>query len=316
MPPTVCFAAPSGTGKTTLIEGVIRSLVGRGVRVGVLKHDAHRLELDRPGKDTWRFRAAGAWRAVIASDTQLAVFSAMDAPCALGGLIDGYLQDVDIVVTEGFRRSGLPTIRVARADGPTSAGWVAPPNVIAWASDTPVATHLPVLPLGQPDQVADWLYARFLAPAAVAATLALWVPHAGTITAMSLAARRLADAGRVLFVTSPEVHLPGDLSRDTSIAAALRPGLSGAITTALVASDTPDVLFLSPDHATATAGDLARLWAGPADVVTLDPPDPGLARYSHRCLPALQAARFSGEPDAWWGAVRVTTVLRSSAGAA
>ena len=47
-------------------EGLIRALTARGFRIGVLKHDAHRLELDKKGKDTWRFRQAGAWRAVIA----------------------------------------------------------------------------------------------------------------------------------------------------------------------------------------------------------------------------------------------------------
>ncbi|GDX79308.1 hypothetical protein LBMAG42_11190 [Deltaproteobacteria bacterium] len=312
MVPTVCFAAPSGTGKTTLIEGVIRHLTARQVRVGVLKHDAHRLELDRPGKDTWRFRSAGAWRAVIAGESQLAVFSAMEAPCALGSLIDGYLQDADIVLTEGFRKSGLPTIRVVRAAASVDPGWAAPPNVIAWAADRPIDTRLPVLPLNHPEAVADWLFERFLAPKPVEATLALWAPEPRHIARMAEAASRLSAVGRVMVVTQPGVTLP----RGLRLATAVRPGLAGAVATALVAADTPDVLFLSPDHASATLATLAALRAGPADVVTLDPPDPGLARYSHRCLPALQSARHSGEPDAWWGAVRVARVSTVPAGAA
>ena len=282
------------------------------MRVGVLKHDAHRLELDRPGKDTWRFRSAGAWRAVIAGESQLAVFSAMEAPCALGSLIDGYLADADIVLTEGFRKSGLPTIRVMRAGASGDPDWVSPPNVIAWATDAPLETTLPVLPLNRPEVVAAWLYDRFLAPKPVEATLALWAPESRHIASMAAAAARLAPAGRVMVVSEPGVLLPAGLR----LATAVRPGLAGAVATALVAADTPDVLFLSPEHASATLADLAALRAGPADIVTLDPPDPGLARYSHRCLPALQSARHSGEPDAWWGAVRVARVSHVPAGAA
>ena len=78
LPPILSFVAPSGTGKTTLLENVIKDLAARGLRVAVLKHDAHRLELDKQGKDTWRFRQAGAWRTVIAGEAQMAAFSAVD----------------------------------------------------------------------------------------------------------------------------------------------------------------------------------------------------------------------------------------------
>ena len=110
----VTVAAPSGTGKTTLLEGVIAALVGRGYRVAVLKHDAHRLKLDTPGKDSWRFRQAGAWRVVVAGRAQLGLFSAVDGPVSLAGLADTLLDGADIVLTEGFRQAGLPTILVRR----------------------------------------------------------------------------------------------------------------------------------------------------------------------------------------------------------
>lgn len=65
--PIIAFAAPSGTGKTTLLEGVIRALVARGNRVAVLKSDAHRVVLDKPGKDSWRFSEAGAASVAVLS---------------------------------------------------------------------------------------------------------------------------------------------------------------------------------------------------------------------------------------------------------
>ena len=65
--PVFAFAACPGTGKTTLIEKIVRELTARGLRVGVIKHDGHDFEIDREGKDSWRFTQAGAKVSVIAS---------------------------------------------------------------------------------------------------------------------------------------------------------------------------------------------------------------------------------------------------------
>lgn len=72
-PPTVAFVAPSGTGKTTLVEAVIGVLRARGRRVGALKHDAHDFTIDHPGKDSHRFTRAGAATCIIASASQVAI---------------------------------------------------------------------------------------------------------------------------------------------------------------------------------------------------------------------------------------------------
>ncbi|MBT3223203.1 MAG: molybdopterin-guanine dinucleotide biosynthesis protein B, partial [Proteobacteria bacterium] len=164
LPPMVSFVGPSGTGKTTLIERVIVELTHRGFRIGVLKHDAHRLELDKPGKDTWRFRQAGAWRAVIVGDEQMAIFSAVDGELSLGGVAAETLLDADLVITEGFRQARLPTIRVFRAARPVG-DWQALTEPIAWVSDVPHQVDVPVIPLDQPSLVADFLAERFLGAA-------------------------------------------------------------------------------------------------------------------------------------------------------
>ena len=67
----VSFVAKSGTGKTTLLEKVIADLKGRGYRVGVIKHDAHRFDIDHPGKDSYRLTAAGADTMMISSPESL-----------------------------------------------------------------------------------------------------------------------------------------------------------------------------------------------------------------------------------------------------
>ena len=71
----VSFVAKSGTGKTTLLEKVISVLKGKGYRVGVVKHDAHRFDIDHPGKDSYRLAAAGADTMLIASPEKLALIN-------------------------------------------------------------------------------------------------------------------------------------------------------------------------------------------------------------------------------------------------
>ena len=112
----VSFAGPSGTGKTTLLEGVIAELKRRGHRVGAVKHDAHRIELDTEGKDSWRLRRAGADVTLLMGRDQLAWFGTDRPPPDLAAVAELLAADADIVLVEGFRSAGLPTVVVARPD--------------------------------------------------------------------------------------------------------------------------------------------------------------------------------------------------------
>ena len=120
----ISFVAPSGTGKTTLVERVIATLVDRGVRVAGVKHDAHRIELDTEGKDSWRMRKAGADTLLVGS-TQLAWMSDRTPSPPLDQLVDLFFADADVVIVEGYRSAGLPTVLVERPEvhDPT---WVRP----------------------------------------------------------------------------------------------------------------------------------------------------------------------------------------------
>ncbi len=159
--PIICFVAPSGTGKTTLIERVIGCLVARGLRIGAIKHDAHNVELDRPGKDSWRLREAGAVRTILAANNQLAVFDTAEQPRRVRELAEQFLSDVDVVIAEGFRTSGEPTIIVERVDGPIRKDWEPPVAPIAIVSDGLTAGTLPVLGLNAPDEVAAFICQQF-----------------------------------------------------------------------------------------------------------------------------------------------------------
>ena len=161
----VSFIARSGTGKTTLLEKVIRELKSRGYRVGVIKHDAHRFEIDHPGKDSHRFTAAGADTMLISSPEKLAVVRRHDASPPIGELIGTYFGDMDIVLTEGFKQSDLPKIEVHRRERSPDLlcrGDVHDPTLLAVASDEPLQLDVPLLDLNNPAAVADFIVKTFL----------------------------------------------------------------------------------------------------------------------------------------------------------
>jgi molybdopterin-guanine dinucleotide biosynthesis protein MobB len=163
--PAVSFVAKSGTGKTTLLEKVIAELKGRGYRVGVIKHDAHRFDIDHPGKDSHRLTAAGADTMLISSPEKLAVVKKHQQSPPIEELVATYFQDVDIVLTEGFKLSGMPKVEVhrkGRSDTLLCRGENHDPTLVAVASDVPLTLDVPVLDLNDPAQVAQFIVEYFL----------------------------------------------------------------------------------------------------------------------------------------------------------
>jgi len=157
---TVSFVAKSGTGKTTLLEKVIAELKIRGYRVGVIKHDAHRFEIDHPGKDSWRLTQAGADTMLVSSPEKLALIKKHPGPPPVDELITTYFTDVDVILTEGFKKSGLPKIELHRRERSATLicrGDEHDPTLIAVASDEPLELDVPVLDLNNPSQVADFV---------------------------------------------------------------------------------------------------------------------------------------------------------------
>jgi molybdopterin-guanine dinucleotide biosynthesis adapter protein len=160
------FAGYSGSGKTSLVERLIPLLKARGQRVSVVKHAHHSFDIDRPGKDTARHRAAGAFEVVVASDTRLALMREFEQPMALTvhQMIAELYEGVDWVLVEGFKQSDVLKIEVWRGSEGKPARYVSDPFIVAIATDSPQdlpeATQRPVLDLNQAQQVADWLLAH------------------------------------------------------------------------------------------------------------------------------------------------------------
>jgi len=118
MKPIVSIVGRTNSGKTTLIEKLIPELKKRGYKVGVIKHTKHQFEIDHPGKDTWRMTKAGADTVVIVSDKKLAMIrTTNNEPLTtnLYELVEWLFPDVDIVITEGYKRENKPKIEVTRS---------------------------------------------------------------------------------------------------------------------------------------------------------------------------------------------------------
>ncbi len=104
----------SNSGKTTLLEKIIREAKSRGWRVATLKHDVHGFEMDQPGKDTWRHAQAGADIVAISSPHKIAILENVAEDQPLDEVI-ARIQGVDVIFTEGYKNGNKPKIEVYRS---------------------------------------------------------------------------------------------------------------------------------------------------------------------------------------------------------
>jgi molybdopterin-guanine dinucleotide biosynthesis protein B len=155
----------SGSGKTTLIAALTPEFQTLGYRVGVVKHARHGFDIDRPGKDTYRFREAGAVQVMVASNERWALMGEFPdrwADPPLGELVARFdPREVDLLLVEGFAGERIPKIEVYRpAHGEPPKCWPADPDVIAVASDQPVPPYGSTaigLDLNRPTEMAEFL---------------------------------------------------------------------------------------------------------------------------------------------------------------
>lgn len=159
------FVAKSGTGKTTLLEGVIAELRQRGYRVGACKAVSHQFDIDRPGKDSFRMTEAGSEATLIFSGEQVALIKNLSEAPDIEQLLSSYFSDFDIVLVEGYKTGPLPKIEVYRSgysDSLLCGSEESPTSCIAVASDCPLDLPIPLLDLNAPTQVADFIVAEVL----------------------------------------------------------------------------------------------------------------------------------------------------------
>ncbi len=162
MMPIISVVGKSNSGKTTLLEKLIPEMKNRGYRVGTIKHDVHNFEIDHEGKDTWRHTQAGADTVAIASSSKLALFKKTDGEKPLDELAMAFFGDVDIILTEGFKRSDKPKIEVFRQELHPEPLCTRNDNLIAIVSDTEIDVGVPCYSSGEVRALADFLEKCFL----------------------------------------------------------------------------------------------------------------------------------------------------------
>jgi len=151
--PVFAFSAWSGTGKTTLIEKLIIAFKEKGLRVAVIKHDAHKFEIDREGKDSWRFSKAGADITIVSSSEKTAYIEQNEL--SLERLI-GMVHDVDLILIEGYKNKDLHRIGIARKE--TGKGFTDDPDsFLAVVTDMDVETSVPRFDIDDIDGIADFI---------------------------------------------------------------------------------------------------------------------------------------------------------------
>jgi molybdopterin-guanine dinucleotide biosynthesis protein B len=158
------FAGWSGSGKTTLVEQLVPRLVGRGLRVSLVKHAHHHFEVDQPGKDSYRHRHAGCTEVLVSSNERWALMHELrGAPELRLPDVLARLSACDLVLVEGYKRFALPKLEIHRPALGKPLLHPGDANIVGLATDTPSAFsggRIPVFGLDAYDALATFVEER------------------------------------------------------------------------------------------------------------------------------------------------------------
>jgi molybdopterin-guanine dinucleotide biosynthesis protein B len=165
--PILGFAAFSGTGKTTLLAQTIPVLKRHGLRIGLIKHSHHNFQIDQPGKDSFRLRAAGASPVMLISTHRRAIITEItpEREPQLDEQLKLFDQsELDLILVEGFKAEPFPKIELHRPSLNKPLLYPNDPNIIAIASDCTLETpdYLTQLDINQPEMIAAYILNQFM----------------------------------------------------------------------------------------------------------------------------------------------------------
>lgn len=152
------IAGSSGSGKTTLLEKLIPCFIARGLSVSVIKHAHHGFDIDRPSKDSYRHREAGASEVLLSCNDRWALMRERrsDSEVSLDELLDR-LSPCDLVLIEGFKQEPVPKLEVYRPEIGKPPLFPGIRDIVAVATDADIDTTLPRLPLNDVERIAEFV---------------------------------------------------------------------------------------------------------------------------------------------------------------
>lgn len=152
------IAGRSGSGKTTLLEKLIPILKGKGLTVSIIKHAHHAFDIDRPGKDSYRHREAGAEEVLLACNSRWVLMHEVrdEKEPDLEELLSR-LAPCDLVLVEGFKQEPVPKLEVHRPALGQPPLYPERSDILAVATDTLLHTNLAQLPLNDPEAIATYI---------------------------------------------------------------------------------------------------------------------------------------------------------------
>jgi molybdopterin-guanine dinucleotide biosynthesis protein B len=162
MPPVVSIVGKSKSGKTTIIEKLVRELKSRGYRVATIKHIPQGVDFDEPGKDSWRHIQAGSEATAVSSPDKVVLIKPVIQESTIDGVVSLLGEDYDIILAEGFKQGGTPKIEVHRKDGGTLIEGVK--KLVAIVTDEPLETRARQLSPEDIGALADLLEKGFIKP--------------------------------------------------------------------------------------------------------------------------------------------------------
>jgi molybdopterin-guanine dinucleotide biosynthesis protein B len=151
-PAVFIFVGHSGSGKTTLIEKLLRELGGKGLRVATIKHAHHKVVLDTPGKDSWRYKQAGAAMSMLVTSNELQLVADAVDRREPEQLAQRFLGEADLVLAEGFSHARGAKIEVLRRECSTVPRCAVEDGLVALVTD--VEEVYPQLPHFALDDIA------------------------------------------------------------------------------------------------------------------------------------------------------------------
>jgi len=160
MPPIISVIGKSESGKTTLIEKLIPELKKRGYKIGTIKHASHGFEIDRKGKDSWRHKEAGANTVLVASPGKIAMVK--DDNCEALSCLEKYFPDMDLIITEGYKKENKPQIEVFRKTENEEPFCLNRDNLVACVTDAGKDLDVPKFGFDEINELADFIEKKYL----------------------------------------------------------------------------------------------------------------------------------------------------------